>query len=121
MVEHDVGPPRRLQRLAEDGIVETGIGIIRKVGIGVTLDDRQPARERRRDVTGIKLDTARIAPLGAQFGHQSPVAAPDIEHAGTRRHMARDDRKVSSQHVAHKKPDTTRSSSGTSRKNASCP
>ena len=42
VLEHDARLPRRLQRLREHHIIEGVVGIIRKVGIGVALDDREP-------------------------------------------------------------------------------
>ena len=39
-IHHQVGAPGRLQRLAEDRIVETGVRIIAEVGVGVALHHR---------------------------------------------------------------------------------
>ena len=69
LIDHQIGTPCRLECLTENGIVETGVGIVSQIGIGIALYDRQPARERRRDVTCVNLDTAGIAALGAQFRH----------------------------------------------------
>ena len=43
-VEHPVGPLGRLQRLAEDRVVEGVIGIFGEVAVGIALDHRQAAR-----------------------------------------------------------------------------
>jgi hypothetical protein len=93
-----IGPARRLQRLAEDRIVEAGVGIVGEVGIGVALHHRQSPRHRRSDIARIELEPARIAlALVAQRRHQRAVAAADIEHAAARRHVGRDDREVRAQ------------------------
>ena len=86
VLEHDAGPARRLQRLRQDHIVEGVVRIVAEIGVGVTLDHREPLGDALVDPLPRELDAASIDPAGlAQEPQQLTVAAPDIEHLGAGR------------------------------------
>ncbi|KAG5716884.1 hypothetical protein E4T56_gene17928, partial [Termitomyces sp. T112] len=97
-LHHLVGPLGGLQRLAQDRIIETGIGIERQNGIRIALNRRQPLRHAACHIMRVQLQPARIASAFiAQRRHQRAIAAADIQHLCPRRHMAGNHRQIGAQ------------------------
>src|SRR5215510_13129663 len=74
--------PRRLDRQAQDGVIEGGIGVVDQVAIGIALDHGQPTRHTGVDAFAAHLDAAAIDVLGVgEQLQERAVAAADVEHA----------------------------------------
>ena len=87
VLEHDARPPRRLQRLRQDHVVEGVVGIIGEVGVGVALDHRQPLGDAFVDALARQLDAAAVdAASLAEHPQQLAVATADVEHPRAVRH-----------------------------------
>ena len=86
MFEHDARVPRRLQRLRQDHVVEGIVGVVRQVGVGVTLDHRKSLRDALVDALTRQFDAAPVdaARLGQQT-QQFAVATADVQHLGAGR------------------------------------
>ena len=99
--EHDLGLARRLDRLRQDHVVERIVGIIRKVGVGIALDDRQSLGEARVDAFARNLDPAPVDALAVpQQSQEIAVAAADIEHARAGRHHVGEQQEIETWPVA---------------------
>src|SRR5436305_1041540 len=58
MFEHDARLPRRLQCLRQDNVIESVVGIVFEVGVGVALDHREPLGHAFIDALARQLDAA---------------------------------------------------------------
>ena len=86
VLEHDARLARRLQRLRQDDIVESVIRVVGEIGVGVALNHRQSLGDTIVDAVLGELDSAPVdASLLGQQAQQFPVAAADVENAGSRR------------------------------------
>ena len=82
LLDDDTRPVGRLQRLAEDDIVEGIVGIVDEIGVGVALDDREAARDAFVDAALADLDAAPVDPARRLEERQElAVAAADVEDA----------------------------------------
>ena len=73
-------------------------GIFDQVGIGVALNDRQPARHAGVHVLLRQFDAAPVDVLGRrQMFEQRAVAAADVEHARAVRNHFGDGREIGAQ------------------------
>ena len=81
LLDHQPRTVGRLQRLAEDHIIEGVVGIVDEVGVGIALDDRQAARHAFVDALLADLDAAAVDRAGRlEQLEQGAVAAADVEH-----------------------------------------
>ena len=70
-----------LERLGQDDVIETVVGIIGEIDVGVALDHRKALGDAIVDAFLRNLDAARVHVLGlGEEPQQFAVAAADIEH-----------------------------------------
>src|SRR5262249_29650175 len=95
VLEHNARTPRGLQRLGKDDVIEGVVGVVRKVGIGIALDDRETFCDALVHSLAGKLDAAPVDTAGlGQEAQQLAVAATYVEHLGARRHHLGDHQQV---------------------------
>src|SRR6266851_409568 len=98
MLEHLARLMRRLQRLAEHGVVEGVRRIILEIVVRVALDDREAVPHAGVDARLRQLHAAAVDALVLrQIGEQLAVTAADIEHARARLDHLRDEPEIAAQ------------------------
>ena len=124
-LDHAIRAAGGLERLAEDRIVEAGLGIIDEIGVGIALDHGKPTGYGGGDIMRVDFQAAGIDLFRiAQRSHQGAVAAADVKNAGAGRDGAGDEGQIGAQAHARppfRKPSTTRFNSGHSSRKASWP
>src|SRR4051812_1865780 len=95
VLKHRPWMARGLQRLRQDDVVESVVGIVREIGVGVALDHREALGNAFVHTLARKLDAASVH--GARFAQkpqQLTVTAADIEHLGAVRDHVGDRQQV---------------------------
>ena len=105
MLEHQPRTPGRLQRLRENHVIEGIVGIVRQVGVGVSLDHRESLGHAFVHALAGQFDAASIDPPGlAEEPQQFAVATADVEDLGARRNHFGDHEQIDARPARRRAP-----------------